>query len=75
MTARPFGVKFSEAKETGMAEKTEKTKKAKAPASAVEMLTDTTFKQQIGSDKDVLVAFTAPWCGRMSHKTPHCKLS
>jgi protein disulfide-isomerase A6 len=41
-----------------------KPKKAKAPASAVEMLTDTTFKQQIGSDKDVLVAFTAPWCGR-----------
>ncbi len=45
-----------------------KPKKAKAPASAVEMLTDTTFKQQIGSDKDVLVAFTAPWCGRKSNK-------
>jgi hypothetical protein len=30
-------------------------------------LTDTTFKQQIGSDKDVLVAFTAPWCGRKSN--------
>lgn len=44
-----------------------KPKKAKAPASAVEMLTDTTFKQQIGSDKDVLVAFTAPWCGRKSN--------
>jgi len=43
-----------------------KPKKAKAPASQVEMLTDTTFKQQIGSEKDVLVAFTAPWCG-------HCK--
>jgi protein disulfide-isomerase A6 len=38
-------------------------KKAAAP-SAVEMLTDTTFKEQIGGDKDVLVAFTAPWCGR-----------
>jgi len=49
------------AKKTGV-----KPKKAKAPASQVEMLTDTTFKQQIGSDKDVLVAFTAPWCG-------HCK--
>ncbi|KAI9713059.1 MAG: Protein disulfide-isomerase-like 2-2 [Bogoriella megaspora] len=36
------------------------------PPSAVEMLTDTTFGQQIGKDKDVLVAFTAPWCG-------HCK--
>ncbi|KAF4637980.1 hypothetical protein G7Y89_g114 [Cudoniella acicularis] len=43
-----------------------KPKKAKAPVSAVEMLTDTTFKAQIGSDKDIIVAFTAPWCG-------HCK--
>jgi len=40
--------------------------KAKTPVSHVEILTDTTFKEQIGSDKDVLVAFTAPWCG-------HCK--
>jgi len=39
-----------------------KTKKA-AP-SAVEMLTDSTFKEKIGGEKDVLVAFTAPWCGR-----------
>jgi protein disulfide-isomerase A6 len=39
------------------------TKKAAAP-SAVTMLTDKTFKEQIGGDKDVLVAFTAPWCGR-----------
>lgn len=38
-------------------------KKAAEP-SRVEMLTDTTFKEQIGGDKDVLVAFTAPWCGR-----------
>ncbi|PMD59016.1 disulfide isomerase [Hyaloscypha bicolor E] len=43
-----------------------KPKKAKAPASAVDMLTDSSFKTEIGSDKDVLVAFTAPWCG-------HCK--
>ena len=34
--------------------------------SEVEMLTDTTFKEIIGGDKDVLVAFTAPWCGRKS---------
>ncbi|KAG0648872.1 disulfide-isomerase tigA [Hyphodiscus hymeniophilus] len=40
-------------------------KKAVAP-SQVEMLTDKTFKEQIGGDKDVIVAFTAPWCG-------HCK--
>jgi len=32
----------------------------------VEMLTDTSFVKEIGGDKDVLVAFTAPWCG-------HCK--
>lgn len=41
-----------------------KVKKAKAAPSQVEMLTDKTFKEQVGSDKDVLVAFTAPWCGR-----------
>lgn len=40
-------------------------KKAAAP-SQVEMLTDTSFKALIGGDKDVLVAFTAPWCGRKS---------
>lgn len=47
----------------------EKTKikiKAKwTPPSAVEMLTDKTFNEQIGGEKDVLVAFTASWCGRM----------
>ena len=43
-----------------------KAKTKKAAPSAVEMLTDTTFKQLIGQDKDALVAFTAPWCG-------HCK--
>ena len=43
-----------------------KAKTKKAAPSAVDMLTDTTFKQLIGKDKDVLVAFTAPWCG-------HCK--
>ncbi|KAJ2988288.1 hypothetical protein NUW58_g4061 [Xylaria curta] len=34
--------------------------------SQVEMLTDATFKKTIGGDKNVFVAFTAPWCG-------HCK--
>lgn len=38
-------------------------KKAEKP-SAVNMLTDTTFATEIGGDKHVLVAFTAPWCGR-----------
>jgi hypothetical protein len=28
------------------------------------MLNDKTFQEQIGGDKDILVAFTAPWCGR-----------
>lgn len=46
---------------TGLKQKTKK-----AAPSHVEMLTDSSFKQQIGGDKDVLVAFTAPWCG-------HCK--
>lgn len=32
--------------------------------SQVEMLTDKTFSETIGGDKHVLVAFTAPWCGR-----------
>jgi protein disulfide-isomerase A6 len=37
----------------------------KAPSSVV-MLDDQSFKAEVGSEKDVLVAFTAPWCGRMS---------
>ena len=41
-----------------------KIKTKKAAPSAVEMLTDKSFKEQVGGDKDVLVAFTAPWCGR-----------
>lgn len=43
-----------------------KPKVARKAPSYVETLTDTTFKQQIGGDKDILVAFTAPWCGRKS---------
>jgi len=42
-----------------------KMKSSKAP-SKVEMLNDTKFNKTIGGDKNVLVAFTAPWCG-------HCK--
>lgn len=48
-----------------IAEKTGiKPKKKAAAPSAVEMLDDKTFKEQIGGDKDILVAFTTPWCGR-----------
>lgn len=41
-----------------------KIKTKKSPRSAVESLTDQTFKERIGGDKDVFVAFTASWCGR-----------
>ena len=41
-----------------------KGKAKKVAPSAVEMLTDKTFETEIGGEKDVLVAFTAPWCGR-----------
>ncbi len=43
-----------------------KPKKAAHAPSAVTMLNDKNFSGTIGGDKDVLVAFTAPWCG-------HCK--
>lgn len=42
-----------------------KAKGKKAVKSEVEMLTDSTFAKEVGGEKDVLVAFTAPWCGRM----------
>jgi protein disulfide-isomerase A6 len=48
-----------------------KVKAPKAAPSYVEMLTDSTFKTEIGGDKDVLVAFTAPWCGR-KYLVFHC---
>ncbi len=41
-----------------------KSKKKLAPPSEVVYLTDSTFSKEIGGDKNVLVAFTAPWCGR-----------
>lgn len=41
-----------------------KPKGAKPAVSFVEILNENKFNEQIGGDKDVLVAFTAPWCGR-----------
>ncbi|KAK3359987.1 thioredoxin-like protein [Lasiosphaeria hispida] len=43
-----------------------RTKTKSAPPTNVAYLTDSSFKKTIGGDKNVLVAFTAPWCG-------HCK--
>lgn len=37
---------------------------AQKEPSKIEMLNDASFKTAVGGDKDVLVAFTAPWCGR-----------
>lgn len=37
--------------------------KGKLPSNVV-MLDDNSFKEKVGKDQDVLVAFTAPWCGR-----------
>ena len=42
-----------------------KPKTPKAAPTHVEMLTDSTFSEKIGGDQDVLLAITAPWCGRM----------
>lgn len=38
-------------------------KKAEMPSS-IQMLNDKSFAETVGGDKNVLVAFTAPWCGR-----------
>lgn len=46
-------------KQTGVKGK----KKLEMPSSVV-MLDDKSFEETVGSDKHVLVAFTAPWCGR-----------
>lgn len=53
-----------ESLETFVGDKTGLLPRVKKAPSAVEMLNEQTFDQQVGGDKDVLVAFTAPWCGR-----------
>lgn len=40
--------------------------KGKLPSKVV-MLDDKSFKEKVGKEQDVLVAFTAPWCGRKWH--------
>jgi protein disulfide-isomerase A6 len=42
--------------------------KGKLPSQVV-MLDNQSFKEKVGKDQDVLVAFTAPWCGRESPKS------
>lgn len=41
-----------------------KARAAQKEVSKIEFLNDASFKTVVGGDKDVLVAFTAPWCGR-----------
>jgi protein disulfide-isomerase A6 len=47
-----------------------KPKKKLEMPSAVQMLTDSSFKETVGSEKNVLVAFTAPWCGHCKNLAP-----
>lgn len=45
-------------------EKTGLKPRSNKPQSNVVMLKDSTFNDTVGGDEHVLVAFTAPWCGR-----------
>ena len=44
--------------------------KAKLPSNVV-ILDDKSFTEKVGKDQDVLVAFTAPWCGRKFGSKTH----
>ncbi|KAL7936774.1 protein disulfide isomerase [Trichoderma chlorosporum] len=44
-------------------------KKGEMPSSVV-MLNNKSFYETVGSDKNVLVAFTAPWCGHCKNLAP-----
>ena len=39
-------------------------RKKQTPPSSIVVLSESSFAQEVGGDKNVLVAFTAPWCGR-----------
>ncbi|KAF1949658.1 disulfide isomerase [Byssothecium circinans] len=43
--------------------------KAKLPSQVV-LLDNQNFKEKVGKDQDVLVAFTAPWCGHCKNLAP-----
>jgi len=47
-----------------------KPKKKLEMPSSVTMLTDKTFAEEVGGNKNVLVAFTAPWCGHCKNLAP-----
>ncbi|OAQ64380.1 ER-resident thioredoxin protein [Pochonia chlamydosporia 170] len=47
-----------------------KSKKKLEMPSEVVMLTDKSFAETVGSEKNVLVAFTAPWCGHCKNLAP-----
>ena len=48
-----------------------KIRKKVVPPSRVQMLTDQSFRTEIGGEKNVIVAFTAPWCGRKFIHRPY----
>lgn len=49
-----------------------KPKKQLEMPSEVTLLNDENFSSAVGGDKNVLVAFTAPWCGRMFTSILRC---